>query len=136
MHLSVLIFKMQNDPYFQLVVIDWHIYPLLLFKIHFVLWIDIFIRYYFLRYISVGGAENYLCYNLQPWLQRISVKCAVSVAFPLGAPYTHSKWVLHLLPQISMFCPLFQSYPHIFHKNNNMHLILNCPRNSKIASKI
>ena len=33
-----------------------------------------------------------------------------------------------------MFCSLSQNYQHLF-ENNIMHLIVNCPRNSKIASK-
>ena len=41
--------------------------------------------------------------------------------------------VLHLLPQISMFCVLSQNYQHLFEEN--MHLTANCPRNSEIASK-
>ena len=43
--------------------------------------------------------------------------------------------VLHLPPlQVSMFCALFQNHQHLFEKKY-MHPIVNCPRNSKIASK-
>ena len=42
------------------------------------------------------------------------------------------KGVLHALPKISMFCALSQNYRHLFEKWY-MHLIVNCPRNSKMA---
>ena len=37
--------------------------------------------------------------------------------------------------KISLFCALSQNYQHLFDKWC-MHLIVNCPRNSKIASKL
>ena len=37
--------------------------------------------------------------------------------------------------KISIFCALSQNYQHFFEKQY-MHLIVNCPRNSKIVSKL
>ena len=44
------------------------------------------------------------------------------------------KGVLHLLPQINMFCALSQNNQHRLEKYH-MHLIVNCSRNSKMALK-
>ena len=43
-----------------------------------------------------------------------------------------SKGVLHPWPQISIFCAPSQNCQYLF-ENWYMHLIVNCPRNSKIA---
>ena len=80
------------------------------------------------------------CLHFEIWCSW-SYMSSSCVQPPPGQPcfWLSFKGVLHFLPpkssKISMFCALPQNYQHLFEKWY-MHLLVNCPRNSKITTNL